>query len=1409
MLRVIAVGAGAVEYLVRGSGCAAHESTASPAASLSASVGWSMDAPGYYQAAVERGEPAGRWFGSGLAGLGLPFGSGELVVAGDVRAVFGQLRRPESSEKDPVFIGSRPRKYASAEVRAERALAREKGSVSAERAEEIRRAAESDGRRSVAYYDWVFAAPKSVSVYYAALIASGAEGEAEKVRAAHERAVEVAVSFADARVAVTRTGRHSGPRSAAGQGVFEQGRGTAWTLWAHSTNREDEPHLHTHAALLNRTATADGRVTALDGVSFRGIKLGVDAVYQQSLEQVLTADLGVAWRERADGFAREIAGIDESLMVAASTRTQQVVDRVAALTEEFVSRLGRDGLSPAVRYRIARLASLESRAPKSDDAGPRALRRWAQRHAAVAVETLSGAAEAAVGAPSVRAGQSGPGWPVERGQILAAAVARVSARSAVWDIGNLVLAIKAEVADRWEVVGLAEASPAQRAAGLEALAREAVAGAGVVQVSMTEPVPVPDGLRRARGTRVDSSGRVVAGEGGYVLRGAYRERYSSAAHLGREEAVVARVSSGLDVGMAAEETATVRAELVGQGLSADQVQAVLRVLTSRVAGDVLVGPAGAGKSRTMGALAGVWGREVGGRVLGLTTSQIAANNLADDHVEAFNTAVFTTRFTAGEQGPPRDRLRRGDLVIVDEAGMTSTTDLDLIMRLAAAAGAKVVLTGDPEQLGAVGAGGLFEYLVGSASSVTVLEQVHRFVEDWEKAASLRVRAGDTGAVAEYLARGRLHAGTVEEMEAGASRAWLADTVAGQQSLLIVGTNEQAAQLSERLRGELIRLGRVGSQPVGVVAGREPGGQPVSVGDRVQARLNDRTLHVEPGVLGGPAGAVTNREVYTIVGAGQDVEGGRVLWGRDRHGATAHFPASYAAEYLRLAYAGTVHAAQSLTVDTGHAILGENTGRGSAYPAMTRGRVANHAWLVASRDPDAHDQQALVETARSRFSSVIDHSGAPGAALTARAEGRAQARSLVTLAGDWIDLARARDRGRADQMVERALGPAAAVRVASEPGRGSLLSVLAEAEIGGHDPQRLLVEVAGWRELASAENVSDVLRWRIARALPRRVPDDPVAAAGLFDTWTVPGGDLYAVQRNQLAPLIVDRIREFGHQAADQQPAWAVAALGPVPDPDPDPDHAAAEYADWVRRAGAAAGYREYTGIAAEAVSLGPVPPVDDVHARAWWTHAATALGVDTRDEYRRAPDAVLVGKVRYWDRVHAGAPTYAADQLADAHGRLHETRVNAILTDAAADNPRTDPVARELAAVNARTAATLVEIAQQQVEVWTAAHERRSSWWNHVSDLAEDARLAADELHRRGHAAAEAPTNRADTDPDPAGAALHCPQDALDRPATRMPHRPAGAVERARAEEASRQHHLDHHTTEHLGQHHNHGLRHN
>jgi hypothetical protein len=70
----------------------------------------------------------------------------------------------------------------------------------------------------------------------------------------------------------------------------------------------------------------------------------------------------------------------------------------------------------------------------------------------------------------------------------------------------------------------------------------------------------------------------------------------------------------------------------------------------------------------------VWQTHAGGRVFGVATSQIATDVLADDGLTALNTTRFLHRFSPDRGG--RDRLGVRDVVVVDEAGMASTTDLD-------------------------------------------------------------------------------------------------------------------------------------------------------------------------------------------------------------------------------------------------------------------------------------------------------------------------------------------------------------------------------------------------------------------------------------------------------------------------------------------------------------------------------------------------------------------------------------------------------------------------------------------------------------------------------------------------------------------------------------------------------------
>ncbi|AIJ23696.1 hypothetical protein [Amycolatopsis methanolica] len=89
----------------------------------------------------------------------------------------------------------------------------------------------------------------------------------------------------------------------------------------------------------------------------------------------------------------------------------------------------------------------------------------------------------------------------------------------------------------------------------------------------------------------------------------------------------------------------------------------------------------------------------------------------------------------------------------------------------------------------------------------------RFRNQWEQEASLKFRAGDETALAEYDRHGRLRGGTRAEVAEAAVRGHLADGLEGGESVLVVKTNEDAAELSARVRQELIELGRVGSEDV--------------------------------------------------------------------------------------------------------------------------------------------------------------------------------------------------------------------------------------------------------------------------------------------------------------------------------------------------------------------------------------------------------------------------------------------------------------------------------------------------------------------------------------------------------------------------------------------------------------------
>ena len=391
-----------------------------------------------------------------------------------------------------------------------------------------------------------------------------------------------------------------------------------------------------------------------------------------------------------------------------------------------------------------------------------------------------------------------------------------------------------------------------------------------------------------------------------------------------------------------------RARLGGHGLvRIDPVQAaVIGALAGSGPLVVVEGAAGAGKTTALRATRDLLARQ--GRRLVVVTPTLkaaevaAAETGADGHSAAWLIHQHGWRWdddghwarNPDTEPAPSARLRPGDLLLVDEAGMLDQDTARALLTVADETGARVALVGDRHQLPAVGRGGVIDHAIAWAhpSAVVRLEKAHRFTDPDYAALSLRMRTGDDpAAVFETLhRRGQIvvHPSEVERTAA------LAEAGAAGH-LIVADTRDHVATLNAAIRDQRSAESGTGDSADSIETAR---GERIGLGDRVATRRNDPVL------------GVANRQTWAVVGLGDD--GSLILRGQGRD---REVPVEYAHRFVELAYATTVHGAQGETVDRAHVAIGETTGAAAAYVAMTRGRHANTAHLVAEGVEDARRQ----------------------------------------------------------------------------------------------------------------------------------------------------------------------------------------------------------------------------------------------------------------------------------------------------------------------------------------------------------------------------------------------------------------------------------------------------------------------
>lgn len=1109
---------------------------------------------------TEAGTPPGRWMGSGLAGLGCGRG-----LAADSTVTAAAMERLFKYGTDPVSGGALtrrsfnvPRSYAErvdariAELPTGLGRGHRAAAIEAIKAEERARKI----RRPVAGFDLTFSPPKSVS----ALWGLSDQGTREQIAGAHYDAIEDVISMIERDVARTRIGT---------DGVAQMAtRGVVAAAFDHYDSRAGDPQLHTHVVIANRVQGVDGVWRTLDsrGGLFPAI-VALSETYNALLADRLTARLGLSWETR--GTARkvkntrwELADIPEALIRAFSRRADAIESAADALVAEWTATHGRRP-DDATVLRLRQQATLATRPHKQVRSLAELSASWRVR-AEELLRTDALRWAGLITASARRRVAAGRGPAILRADDLAGDVVealatevleRLVAERSTWRRWN-VSAEAARVTMRFRM-----ASPWDR----DQLITSVVEGALARSLLLTPPqrAHVPTVFKRPDGATAFSPASAHVFTTSAILEAERRLQTASQTTTGP------RVDLHLAVTVGAAPTPA------GYRLADDQVDAVCQVATSGRTVDVLVGPAGSGKTTTLVALLHAWEAAHGtGSVVGLAPSAIAAQTLADSlGIDTDNTAKWLTEHqrvrtsTADQPGqtspdgsrtsPVRQRVdpraQTGtagiapqnrwtfcarQLVIIDEASLAGTLALDHIVAHATSVGAKVLLVGDWAQLSAVDAGGAFGLLVRDREVAPELVGVRRFTQAWESAASVKIRVGDTAALATYTERGRIVEGEHDEMLGAAYAAWTADQRTGKRSLLIAGDNATVRALNDRARSDLVAAGLVERAGVQLHDDTHAG-----VGDRVVTRRNERTL------VTGSRGWVKNGDLWDVVARHDD---GSVAVRRTTGGSVITLAAAYVAEYLELAYATTAHRAQGVTVDTAHAIVtGGQVTREVIYVAMTRGRESNRVYVCTDRIDREHDgaPEDAARTGAEVLAMVLRNRGAVRSAHETIHDEQERQHTISQLAAEYDTIARHALAHQWTSMLTSVGIPvpddtsgyvhagyqefARSARRAAAAGlslEGSLTGLAVGLPTDPTDAaQRLAQRVDGWTAIAASDGTPEP-RTRIAGLIP--------SAKGVQDP------DMRAALEDR-AELLEQRAVTLAERAIAANAAW-LAALGPRP-----------------------------------------------------------------------------------------------------------------------------------------------------------------------------------------------------------------------------------------------------------------------
>ena len=314
------------------------------------------------------------------------------------------------------------------------------------------------------------------------------------------------------------------------------------------------------------------------------------------------------------------------------------------------------------------------------------------------------------------------------------------------------------------------------------------------------------------------------------------------------------VIKGLDAYQAARSTKSDKFVFTG-----GQLEACLTALTERGAVASIVGMAGTGKTAVVEAMR-IQLEAKGMRVIGTATANKAKHGLLEESgiKVGDNTTALLIKLDGQGGKPPKLTLTKNDVVILDEAGMTSGREICRLAEHVNRVGAKLICLGDPDQLQACGSSGLYRS-IASRFVVAKMTDIQRQREDWAKEMVQDAAAGrshdsflklaDRGCISTFET-------TKERIEAIA-KDFVADQSDPTKKFIVASLNDDADRINEEVQRQQLKRGDI-SIDLGVAEVEDRDGlvRRFHVGERIV--FTKKTKNMDPTLFNNADNAATGR-----------------------------------------------------------------------------------------------------------------------------------------------------------------------------------------------------------------------------------------------------------------------------------------------------------------------------------------------------------------------------------------------------------------------------------------------------------------------------------------------------------------------------------------------------------------------